>query len=318
MGLEARTPAVSVIIPTHSRPRLLPRAVESARAAGTSVEVVVVDDGSTDETAEVCRALAGVKCVRLEQNQGVASARNVGLLASSAPFVAFLDDDDLRLPGSLDLQVAALESNSGAGFSCGAMLLADQGGRLTGEASEPNHESGDLFWPLLELDFPVMPISVVIRRECFSRVGLFDNSLSGIDDWDMLVRIAELYPAAVSREPVSIYRKPTPSSGQGSSAQARHLSRAARHQLRLLGLPRAVGATAGRRREARRRALERLADTLLLNAAQAICGGAYGFACANTLAALRLSPRRALRPAGYVKLASMLRARAGPRNGPAG
>jgi glycosyltransferase involved in cell wall biosynthesis len=314
MGLEARTPAVSVIIPTHSRPHLLPRAVESARAAGAGVEVVVVDDGSTDETAAVCRRLEGVVCVRLEHNQGVASARNVGLLASNAPYVAFLDDDDLRLPGSLDSQVRALESDRRAGFSCGAMLSADQEGRLTGEASEPNHGSGDVFWPLLELDFPVMPISVVVRRECFSRVGLFDSSLSGIDDWDMLVRIAELYPAAVSNEPVSVYRKPTPSSGQGSSAQARHLSRAARHQLRLLGLPRAVSATAGRRREARRRALERIADTLLMNAAQAICGGVYGFACANTLAALRLSPRRALRPAGYVKLAQMLRARASRRN----
>ncbi|HYG81378.1 MAG TPA: glycosyltransferase family A protein [Pyrinomonadaceae bacterium] len=317
MGLEARTPTASVIIPTHSRPHLLPRAVESACGAGAHVEVVVVDDGSTDETAEVCRGLEGVVCVRLEQNQGVAAARNVGILASSAPFVAFLDDDDLRLPGSLDSQVKALARDRGAGFSCGAMLVADQGGRLTGEVSAPRHESGDVFWPLLELDFPVMPISVVIRRECFSRVGLFDSGLSGIDDWDMLVRIAELYPVVVSNEPVSIYRKPTPSSGQGSSAQARHLSRAARHQLRLLGLPRAASATASRRREVRRRALERIADTLFLNAARAICDGAYGFACANTLAALRLSPRRALRPAGYVKLASMLRARAGLRDEPA-
>lgn len=317
MRLEARTPTVSVIIPTHSRPHLLPRAVESARAAGACVEVVVVDDGSTDETAAVCRSLEGVKCVRLDHNQGVASARNVGIFASSAPFVAFLDDDDLRLKGSLDLQVEALACDGAAGFSCGAMLLADQSGRLTGEVSAPNHQSGDVFWPLLELGFPVMPISVVIRRECFSRAGLFDSSLSGIDDWDMLVRIAELYPAAVSNEPVSVYRKPTPSSGQGSSAQAGHLSRAARHQLRLLGLPRAMSAPASRRREVRRRALERIADTLLLNAARALCDGAYRFACANTLAALRLSPRRALRPAGYAKLASMLRARTSPRSEPA-
>ncbi|MDQ5836983.1 MAG: glycosyltransferase, partial [Acidobacteriota bacterium] len=97
-------PSVSVIIPTHNRPRLLPRAVESAHAAGEDVEVVIVDDASTDETAEVCRGLAGVKYIRLERNQGVAGARNVGLLASGGEYVAFLDDDDLRLPGSLDLQ----------------------------------------------------------------------------------------------------------------------------------------------------------------------------------------------------------------------
>jgi glycosyltransferase involved in cell wall biosynthesis len=298
-------PKVSVIIPTHSRPQLLSRAVESARMAGTNVEIIVVDDASTGDTAKVCRELKGIKHVRLELNQGVAGARNIGILASSADYIAFLDDDDLRLPGSLDWQVEALVNNSSAGFVCGAMLMADQEGRLTGEASLPNHY-GDVFWPLLELDFPVMPISVVVRRECFTRVGLFNASLPGIDDWDILVRIAELYPVVVLDKPVSIYRKPTPFSGQGSSAQAQHLSRAARHQLSLLCLPRARAARTSRKREVRRRALKRIADTLLLNAAQAIRNRAYKFACANSLAALRLHPLRVLRPAGYLKLASML------------
>lgn len=298
-------PKVSVIIPTHSRPHLLARAVESAQRAGTDVEVVVVDDASRDETAQVCRELKGIKYVRLEHNQGVASARNVGLLASSADFIAFLDDDDLRLPGSLDLQVKALMKAAEAGFVCGAMLMADQGGRLTGEVVAPNHPGGDVFWQLLELDFPVMPIAVVIRRECFTRIGLFDGSLSGIDDWDILVRIAELYPVVVLDKPVSIYRKPTSSSGQGSSAQGRHLSKAAQHQLRLMRLPRAEAAPPGLKRKVRRRTLNRIANTLLLNAAQGFCRGTYGFACANTFAALRLSPLCVLRPANYVKLASM-------------
>src|SRR5215213_1247745 len=125
---------VSVIIPTFSRPRLLARAVESARAASVSeVEVVVVDDASTDETAEVCRGLAGVRYVRLERNLGVAGARNVGLLASTGEYVAFLDDDDRRLPGSLDRQVSKLEENPRAGFCCGPLLLADAEGVSTGE-----------------------------------------------------------------------------------------------------------------------------------------------------------------------------------------
>ncbi len=306
MELKGCMPKVSVIIPTYSRPQFLSRAVESARMAGTNVEVIVVDDASTDDTAKVCRALEGIKHVRLEHNQGVAGSRNIGILASSADYIAFLDDDDLRLPGSLDLQVEALVNNRSAGFVCGAMLLADQEGRLTGEVSVPNHQGGDVFWPLLELDFPVMPISVVVRRECFTRVGLFNASLPGIDDWDILVRIAELYPVVVLDKPVSIYRKPTPFSEQGSSVQAQHLSRAARHQLSLLRLPRARTARISRKREVRRRALKRIADTLLLNAAKAFRDGAYKFACANSLAALRLHPLRALRPAGYLKLASIL------------
>lgn len=295
---------VSVIIPTHSRPRLLPRAVASARAAGSEVEVIVVDDASTDETAEVCRTLRGIRYLRVEHNQGVAGARNVGLLASTADYIALLDDDDLRLPGSLDRQVSALEADPAAGFVCGGMLMADQEGRLTGEIFTPGHPGGDVFWELLELGLPVMPISVLIRRECFMRVGLFNTAVSSIDDWDMLVRIAELYPAAVCEEPVGIYRQPTPTSGQGSSAQARQLARAARHQLALLRLPRAAAAPASARRELRRRTLKRIADTLLYNAARRLREGSYRYVFSNSLTALRLSPSRALRPRGYVRLAS--------------
>lgn len=302
-------PKVSVIIPTHSRPHLLPRAVESARQAGTDVEVIVIDDASTDQTAEVGRALEGIKYIRLEHNQGVAGARNVGILASTADFVAFLDDDDLRLPGSLDSQIKALIDHPEAGLVCGAMLIADQDGHLTGEVSVPQHSGEDVFWGALELDFPVLPISVVIRKECFTRVGLLDNNLPGIDDWDILVRIAELYPVVGSSLPVSVYRKPTPFSRQGSSAQARHLYRAARHQLRLLRLPRARVAPTSKLRDVRRRTVNRIADTLLWNAAQALVNGAYVFACTNVLTALRLNPLRVLRPASYRKLVSRFRQR---------
>ena len=99
-------PSVSIIIPTHNRPHLLPRAVESARAAGTDVEIIVVDDASMDETASVCRELAGIKYIRLEPNQGVAGARNVGILASSSEFIAFLDERNARLSASRRLALA--------------------------------------------------------------------------------------------------------------------------------------------------------------------------------------------------------------------
>ena len=306
-------PAVSVIIPTYDRPRLLRRAVESARSAGESVEVVVVDDASTDETAEVCRKLAGIKYVRLERNQGVAGARNVGILASSADYVAFLDDDDLRLPGSLDLQREALAAEPRAGFACGAMLMADQSYRATGEVFAPGHPGGDAFWELLELAFPVMPLATLIRKDCFLRVGLLTRDLPGIDDWDIFVRLAEHYPVLVSDRPAGLYRRPTPSSGQGSSAQSAQLRRAARHQLQLLRLPRAQAATPARRRAARRRALDRITGTLLRNAARQLPRGEFGFAGANVLTALRLNPLKAAHPGAYRKLLASLLARRGAR-----
>jgi glycosyltransferase involved in cell wall biosynthesis len=299
-------PQVSIIIPTHNRPDLLPRAIESAFGAGSDVEVIVVDDASSDNTAQVCRAIAGIKYVRLDLNQGVAGARNVGILASNADYVAFLDDDDLRLPGSLEAQVEALVADKEAGFVCGSMLMANQEGLLTGEVSAPKSTGGDVFWELIELAFPVLPISVLIRKECFTKVGLLDSNLPGLDDWDIFVRIAELYRVVVLDQPVSIYRKPTPSSKQGSSHQAQHLSRAARHQLQLLRLPRVRHAPAKQLREVRRRALNRIADTLLLNAVHAIGERSYMFSCSNVLTALRLNPLRALRPAAFKKLALIL------------
>jgi glycosyltransferase involved in cell wall biosynthesis len=298
-------PAISVIIPTHDRPQLLVRAVESARAAGTEVEVVVVDDASIDETAEVCRRLRGINYVRLERNQGVGGARNIGLLASTGEYVAFLDDDDLRLPGSLDVQAAALDANAEAGFVCGAMIMADQEYQPTGEVFLPRN-SGNAFWDLLELDFPVMPLSTLIRKECFLRVGLLNHKLQGIDDWDIFTRIAEIYPLLVIDQPMGIYRQPTPSSDQGSSSQATQLLRVARHQLKLLELPSVKVAGPRFRRAIRRRTLNRCADTLLWSATRHLARGEYRTFFRNILGALRLNPLRVARPRAYKMLAQRL------------
>jgi glycosyltransferase involved in cell wall biosynthesis len=302
-------PSVSIIIPTRNRPQSLPRAVESARAAGDDVEIIVVDDASEDETASVCRSLHGIKHIRLERNQGTAGARNVGILASSAEFIAFLDDDDLRLPGSLDLQTARLAATPDAGFVCGAMLLADQDYNLTGEISAPPPPpplGGDVFWQLLELDFPVMPLSVVIRKDCFLRVGLLNRHLRGIDDWDILVRIAELFSVVTMTEPVGIYRQPEPDSGQGSSAQSEQLARAARHQLRLFDLPRVQALPKSERKVIRRRTLNRVADTLLVNAWRRLPEKEFAFVAANIATAMRLNPLRVMRPAVIRKIAKTI------------
>lgn len=296
---------VSVIIPTYDRPQMLPRVVESARAAGTNVEIIVVDDASVDETAEVCHGLKDIRYVRLERNQGVAGARNVGIMKSAGRYIAFLDDDDLRLPGSLDTQADLMDQHPEAGFVCGAMIMADQEYQPTGEVFLPRN-SGDVFWDLLELDFPVMPLSTLIRKECFMRVGLLNRKLRGIDDWDIFTRIAEVYPGLVFDQPVGVYRQPTPSSAQGSSSQAMQLRRAAIHQLRLLGLPRARMASPRQCREVRRRAINRIADTLLWNAAQYWTQGEYQAVWANVKVALRLNPLRAARPGAYKKLARRL------------
>lgn len=297
-------PKTSVIIPTHNRPELLPRAVESAQLAGSDLEVIIVDDASTDQTASVCQSLKGIKYVRVDRNQGVAGARNVGLLHSEGEFVTFLDDDDLRLPDSIDLQARVLEENPEAGFVCGGMILMDQDYRPTGEVTGPRHPSGDVFWKVLEFDFPAMGLSTLIRKECLLRVGLLRPHLIGIDDWDLLARLAEIYPAIVIPDAVGLYRYPTPRSGQGSS-RATLLGRVAEHQWELFGLPRVLAASKQSRKRVRRQATTRIADTLLWNAARLVSKGELGPAFESAGIALRLRPSRICRPQAYRKLVRM-------------
>jgi glycosyltransferase involved in cell wall biosynthesis len=237
----------------------------------------------------------------------VAGARNIGIFVSSSEYIAFLDDDDLRLPGSLDFQLAALKANPAAGFVCGAMIMGRSGLSPTGEVIRPHHAGGDAFWELLELDFPIMPLCTLIRKECFESIGLLNRRISSIDDWDIFTRIAELYEVVVIEEPVGIYREPTPFSRQGSSARAAQLGRVARHQLDLLRLPRAASASAARRREARARTINRISENLIWTAARKyLPQGRLVPACTNIAVALQLDPISFLRPRAYMKLAKNL------------
>ncbi len=210
-------PKVSVIIATHSRPQLLQRAVKSAFEGGTDVEVVVVDDASTDETAAVCRSLKGIKYVRAEQNQRTAGARNLGILAASAPYISFLDDDDWRLPNSFDEQIARLEEDDKNGVCYGQYLLSDQSGEILESPALPREcPEGDLFWQVMKV-CPIGCLTAVFRKECVNKVGMLDVNYAGIDDWDLWVRIGELYNFAAVKKPVAVWRKPEQNSGQGSS-----------------------------------------------------------------------------------------------------
>lgn len=286
-----------MIIATHSRPNLLPRAIESAQRAGRDVEVIVVDDASTDNTSDVCRGLKGIRYVRLDRNQGVAGARNVGILASSSDYVTFLDDDDVRLAGSLELQLDCLEAAPGAGLVYGQVLLGNGSCIPTGQPPAPVEcPQGDIFWELLGRNF-IPCLSVVFRKSCIYRVGLLDKDISRIDDWDLWVRIAELYPVVAIEEPVAIWRTASPESGQGTSDIAGIFSLAARVQTeRWFALPRADRAAAHKREQARRRLLAWASDMLIWTASYELKRGHSGFARKNVLTALRLNPLRTLRP----------------------
>lgn len=266
-------PKASIIITTRNRPHLVPRAVESAQAAARNVEIVVVDDASSDETAAVCKDLSGINYVRVEHNQGVAGARNIGLVASRGEYLSFLDDDDTRLADSLDAQIEALEREPQAGLIYGQAIWGDQDGRPGNKSYPSDCPQGDVFWKLLARNF-VPCGSVVFRRSCLSRVGLLDGGIPGLDDWDLWVRIAEIYPIMAAETPVIIWRRATPVSGQGTSNAAGLVSMSVqKFRDGWMNLPRAAGAARRTKRVVWREFSENMAEHLIWESARALrCG----------------------------------------------
>lgn len=288
---------VSLIIPTFCRPHLLQRCVESAHKAGSDVEVIVVDDASTDETASVCQTLRDIKYVRLDSNRGVAGARNEGVRASTGEYIGFLDDDDLRLPNSIDAQVSLLEVNPSAGMVYGRALYGDEQCRPKGGVYPDECPQGDIFWELMEWNF-IPCLSVVFRRACLERVGMLDESGAGVDDWDLWVRFSELYPIVATEQEVAIWRQPTPTSKQFSFRADRMHRRAYRlHRDKWLRLQRAMEAPAEIRSQAARAFADRATQQMISAAAARMRVGRAIDAIRLGLEVARLYPRAAIRHA---------------------
>jgi len=285
-------PEISVVIPTYNRARLLPRAIESAQNAGANLEVIVVDDCSSDETPEVCAGIASIRYVRMKTNGGLASARNAGIAESTCEFIAFLDDDDLRLPGSLDKQLQALTSNDRIALCYGQALIGDACRQLpTGEIYPLRCPQGDIFWDLLEDNFIPMP-SVLVRKSSLVNTGGFNTELKLIEDWDMWLRLSEQFLVAAVDEPVAIHRKAVAESDQMCSNAAEICKQAARVQQMALGRPRARASESAKRRHVRRKFRDRAYEILMTAATNSIHEGNQQSARANILDAFRFRPFR--------------------------
>jgi len=284
--------AVTVIIPTYNRASLFPAAVESAKRAGSHVQVIVVDDASTDNTAQVCASLSEVYYLRLPRNEGLAAARNAGILASQTELVAFLDDDDLRLPGSLDSQISELEASPDAAFCYGRLFVANSSNALTGDVIPKQCAAGDIFWELLEQNF-VGPSSVVARKHVMIECNLFNAELRQVEDWDLWLRVTEKWPVVTVQEPVAIYRKANSTSNQICSDSVSIYRQMLKIQELALQLPRAAAAPGWKRRRARSRLLSLAYNAMVHEAETALVEGDPATARAKSHEALRLRPLRA-------------------------
>jgi glycosyltransferase involved in cell wall biosynthesis len=204
------TPQVSVVVPTRNRRRLLLRTLGTVRAQrDVDLEVVVVDDGSADGTADAVAALgdARITVVRHERAGGVSAARNAGLASARAPWVAFLDDDDLWAPDKLAAQLAAA-TDEGAGWVCGGAVTIDRALRIVSGQLPPSPE---VVWQLPAFNsVPGGGSGTMARTSLVREVGGFDPALSNIADWDLWIRLSAQAPLAVVSRPLTAYlRHPT-------------------------------------------------------------------------------------------------------------
>jgi len=285
-------PQVSVVITTYNRAALLPSAIESAKNAASDPEVLVIDDCSTDNTREVCAKIEDIRYVRLSANGGLPHARNIGIAESSSEFIAFLDDDDLRLPGSLDKQLRAITVDDSLALCYGQALIGDARRQLpTGEIYPLHCPQGDIFWELIEDNFIPMP-SVLLRKSSLLETGGFNTDLNLIADWDMWLRLAEHSPVAAIAEPVAIYRKASVGSDQMCSNSPALLKQALKVQQSALNRPRARAATGKQRRGVQRKFRNRVYDILMTEATNSLHEGNTRSARANVFDALRYRPFR--------------------------
>jgi glycosyltransferase involved in cell wall biosynthesis len=197
------SPRVSVIIPTFNRRDYLPIALDSVLAQTyTDYEIVIIDDGSTDDTRDILAPYE--KSIRYfyQENLGIAAARNRGIEESRGTYLALLDSDDYWLPGKLACQVEGLEKNPQWGMVATRCSSISPDGRFR-RHNRPG-KSGWILTDLFKSNF-IRTSSAMITRQCLEQVGLFDTSLPECEEYDLWLRIAHRYPIGFITQPLTVY-----------------------------------------------------------------------------------------------------------------
>jgi glycosyltransferase involved in cell wall biosynthesis len=203
-------PVVSVVIPTYNRAETIGRAIDSVlRQSYRNIEVIVVDDGSTDATSAVL-ARYGERIISVEQeNGGPSAARNTGVRESSGEIVAFLDSDDTWHPDKIERQVRVLEPGGPAVpcCVCNAVLMDPSGAKTTSfEVSKVQTSLPEGFWtnpaPIVASRFLLFNQVVAVRRDAFERAGGFKRELRLLEDYDLAFRLALQGPWGFVAEPM--------------------------------------------------------------------------------------------------------------------
>lgn len=205
-------PRVSVVIPAFNAARYIGATLESVlRSTFTDLDIVVIDDGSSDETASVASDCGHPVRVVSRPNAGMSASRNLGIDSSDSEFVALLDSDDIWHPQKLDWQVRAMTERQDHDFCYTAFTFWD-GGPLPGYAAEPRtgcideEQSGWIYHRLI-LENWALPSSVLFRRSAWQALGPFLCDMQQTDDWEYLVRASRSHRFVRLAESMVLYRQ---------------------------------------------------------------------------------------------------------------
>jgi glycosyltransferase involved in cell wall biosynthesis len=196
---------VSVVIPTYNRASLVRQSIQSAlNQTYKDLEVLVVDDGSTDETYEAVKMYfehPEVRYLRHEQNKGHQAARNTGIKNARGEYIAFLDSDDTWIPQKIDLQLSALGTKKAKCISLTGMWIVDTDGRKTKYLKRYN---GYVYHQMLAGPGPNLGC-MLAPIECLRQIGFLDESINAWIDWDTCITLSKLYEFVTVDEPCMFY-----------------------------------------------------------------------------------------------------------------
>jgi glycosyltransferase involved in cell wall biosynthesis len=213
--MKATLPLVSVVIPCHNQGRYLHECVASAAAHDADVEVIVVDDESTDDTAAIARGLDGIVYVR-QKSQGRAAARNCGLRKAAGAFVIFLDACDRLEPGGIDAGVRALAANPLCAMAYGRCVMIGSEGEAMATPGLPTVRCGH-YAALLRTNLLWTAGMAIFRREALVDAGGFKDGVDAAADYDVYLRISHDHPIHDHGQLVAAYRAPEDATGGGAS-----------------------------------------------------------------------------------------------------
>ena len=197
--------SVSVVIPTFNRAQLISEAINSVlNQSYEHVEIVVVDDGSTDNTADIVHCFGNRVHYIYQENSGVCIARNIGVLNSNGDYLIFLDSDDILIPGMITKLASALDDNQDFGAAYCGFQEIDGFGNVKYQ-SPLDRPSGNVFVEMVTQSLCIVH-SVMMRRKCLARAGLFDPSLKMYEDMEFNIRLAAYFPFVFIPEYLVQYR----------------------------------------------------------------------------------------------------------------